>query len=359
MKKFRTKLFAVVVASSMIVTPVMAAPSVDELQSNKAAKESEVSSLQQQLTSLMTKVNKLEENLISKGEEITQAEKDLKKAEEKEAEQYEAMKKRIKFMYEGGDTSALEALVTSSDFSDLVNKAEYVQNIHTYDRTQLVEYVETKQKVADIKSTLETEMTDLQNMEAEYTAQQEELNATLTSKEAEVADLDSQIQEAAQAALAARQAEEAAAAEAAAARNNNNNNSNRGNGGGSGSTSGGSSKPSGGGSAPSYNPSTGNAIVDRAYSKMGLPYAWGAVGPNSFDCSGLVSYALTGSYTRLGTTYTFLGWNRVSDPQPGDIAVNTNHCGIYIGGGKMIHAPHTGAVVTVGPVQSSMVYVRY
>ena len=155
MKKFGTRLLTAVVASSMIVTPVFAAPSVDDLKDNKAAKETEVSSLQDQLTDIMSKLGDLEESLIEKGEEITKAEEDLKEAQEKEQEQYEAMKKRIKFMYEEGDTTALETLVTAENFSDLVNKAEYVQNVHTYDRKQLEEYIETKQQIADLKTTLE------------------------------------------------------------------------------------------------------------------------------------------------------------------------------------------------------------
>ena len=102
----------------------------------------------------------------------------------------------------------------------------------------------------------------------------------------------------------------------------------------------------------------GGTIVSRAYSQLGKPYVWGAYGPSSFDCSGLVSYCLTGSYTRLGTTLTFMGWTRVSNPQPGDVVTTATHCGIYIGNGQMIHAPHTGDVVKVGPVQSGMIYVR-
>ena len=102
----------------------------------------------------------------------------------------------------------------------------------------------------------------------------------------------------------------------------------------------------------------GGSIVSRAYSQLGKPYVWGAYGPNSFDCSGFVSYCLTGSYTRLGTTLTFMGWTRVSNPQPGDVVTTATHCGIYIGNGQMIHAPHTGDVVKVGPVQSGMIYVR-
>ena len=69
---------------------------------------------------------------------------------------------------------------------------------------------------------------------------------------------------------------------------------------------------------------------------------------NSFDCSGLVGYCLTGGYGRVGTTYTFMGWPRVSDPQPGDVCTNWDHCGIYIGNGMMIHAPQPGENVKIG-----------
>ncbi len=99
-------------------------------------------------------------------------------------------------------------------------------------------------------------------------------------------------------------------------------------------------------------------VVDRAYSQYGKPYVWAAVGPNSYDCSGFVSYCLTGSNTRLGTTYTFLGWTAVTDPQPGDICVNAQHCGIYVGGGMMVHASVSRGVVEA-PVWGSMVYRRY
>ena len=60
-------------------------------------------------------------------------------------------------MYEQGDGSAVEALISSKDFSDLVNKAEYVQNVHNYDRQKLAEYVATKEQVAELKTSLEEE----------------------------------------------------------------------------------------------------------------------------------------------------------------------------------------------------------
>ena len=388
MNKHGIRLITAVVTSSMIVTPVLAAPSVDDLKKEKAAKQSEVSSLQSQLTTLMGKVNTLESELIQTGEDITKAQGDLEVAQEKEKEQYAAMKKRIKYMYEAGNDSAFETLVTSEDFTDLLSKAEYVQNVHSYDRKQLQEYVETKQQISDLKDSLEKDQKELESKQVEYEKQGDNLNNLITSKSAEVANLDSEIQAAAEAAAreaaerAAREAAEKAAKEAerqqAAASNNNaastsnrNNTtssstatSNRNNTTSSSSSSSSSApavtKPSNSSSSTttSGTNANGGSIVSRAYSQLGKPSVWGACGPNSFDCSGFVSYCLTGSYTRLGTTLTFMGWTRVSNPQPGDVVTTATHCGIYIGNGQMIHAPHTGDVVKVGPVQSGMIYVR-
>lgn len=370
MNKHGIRLITAVVTSSMIVTPVLAAPSVDDLKKEKAAKQSEVSSLQSQLTTLMGKVNTLESELIQTGEDITKAQGDLEVAQEKEKEQYAAMKKRIKYMYEAGNDSAFETLVTSEDFTDLLSKAEYVQNVHSYDRKQLQEYVETKQQISDLKDSLEKDQKELESKQVEYEKQGDNLNNLITSKSAEVANLDSEIQAAAEAAAreaaerAAKEAAEKAAREAerqqAAASNNNsastsnrnNTTSNRNN------TTSNRNNTTSSSTTTSGTNANGGSIVSRAYSQLGKPYVWGACGPNSFDCSGFVSYCLTGSYSRLGTTLTFMGWTRVSNPQPGDVVTTATHCGIYIGNGQMIHAPHTGDVVKVGPVQSGMIYVR-
>lgn len=371
MNKQGIRLITAVVTSSMIVTPVLAAPSVDDLKKEKAAKQSEVSSLQSQLTTLMGKVNTLESELIQTGEDITKAQGDLEVAQEKEKEQYVAMKKRIKYMYEAGNDSAFETLVTSEDFTDLLSKAEYVQNVHSYDRKQLQEYVETKQQISDLKDSLEKDQKELESKQVEYEKQGDNLNNLITSKSAEVANLDSEIQAAAEAAAreaaerAAREAAEKAAKEAerqqaAASNNNAASTSNRNNTTSSSSSASVATKPSNSSSSTttSGTNANGGSIVSRAYSQLGKPYVWGECGPNSFDCSGFVSYCLTGSYSRLGTTLTFMGWTRVSNPQPGDVVTTATHCGIYIGNGQMIHAPHTGDVVKVGPVQSGMIYVR-
>lgn len=381
MNKHGIRLITAVVTSSMIVTPVLAAPSVDDLKKEKASKQNEVSSLQSQLTTLMGKVNTLESELIQTGEDITKAQSDLVVAQKKEKEQYAAMKKRIKYMYEAGNDSAFETLVTSDDFTDLLSKAEYVQNVHSYDRKQLQEYVETKQQISDLKDSLEKDQKELESKQAEYEKQGDNLNNLITSKSAEVANLDSEIQAAAKEAAerAAKEAAEKAAKKQQASAANNSTSSNRNNSTTSNNTTSNkhntsnTTRPSGNNTSSSTTKPSGNntssnttsgsnanggTIVSRAYSQLGKPYEWGAYGPSSFDCSGFVSYCLTGSYTRLGTTLTFMGWTRVSNPQPGDVVTTATHCGIYIGNGQMIHAPRTGDVVKVGPVQSGMIYVR-
>lgn len=107
-----------------------------------------------------------------------------------------------------------------------------------------------------------------------------------------------------------------------------------------------------------------NDIVSRAYAMLGSPYVWGGTTSDGFDCSGFVSYCLTGEQgTRLGTTETFSGWTQVDEPQPGDICVihndNSQHTGIYVGDGNMVHASTYGVGVIESPVQEGMTYVRY
>lgn len=363
MNKFGRRILTALITSSLVVTPVLAAPSVDDLQKSKASAQSEVNSLQSQLQSIVSKITQLEADLTTKGEEIIQAQADLEQAQEDEKTQYAAMKLRIKYMYEAGDATALESLVSSEDFSDLLSKAEYVQSVHGYDRDKLEEYVATKQKIADLKEQLETEQSQLESMQTEYETEESNLTTLIDSKQAEVADLDSQIQEAAEKAAKEEEERQKKAEEErqkqlqAASQNSTTTNSNSGN-----SNSSSNSNSNKGNSSSNSSSSSGSYVsgstVSRAYSALGKPYVWGAAGPNSFDCSGLVSFCLTGRYSHTYSSSDFVGLTKVSNPQPGDICVRVGHVGVYIGGGQMIHAPHTGDVVKISAVPSNMWYVR-
>ena len=270
---------------------------------------------------------------------------------------------RANSMYRSGSVSFLDLLLGASSFEefttnwDLLNKMNQNDADMVQQSKDLRSQVEAEKEEYARQEAIASEKTEEAKRikeEAESTvASMQETYDALSAEAAELLEQERAAQEAAEAA-AAQAVLDQAAAEAAAAQSNNN--SGGGNGGG-GSNSGGGSFA---GVEPPYNAVTGNAVVDRAYSYVGnAEYVWGACSPGQFDCSGFVSYCLTGSYSRLGTTYTFLGWPRVSDPQPGDVAVNSGHTGIYIGNGQMIHAATYGVGVVVGPVQSGMVFVRY
>lgn len=350
------KIYSVVVAAaltfSLSVTPILA-DEVSDLKKQKKDTEEQVNSLQTQLNSLMTKISELENDLITTGEEISQTEEDLKAAQEEQEQQYQAMKRRIKYMYEAGTGSAtVEKVLSSGNTTSALKQAEYSQDLHSYDRKKLNEYVATVEKVAELKDTLETKMDDLEKTQTEYEEQKTELNTTITEKSSEIKDLDVQIDEAVKKAAEeeakrqeeARKAAEAAAAAEAAKKNNNNRNT-------GGTTN----------SGATYNPSTGNAIVDAAYSQIGVPYVWGGTTPYvGLDCSGLVQYCYRQAGKSIPRTSGSIlaGGTIVSDPQPGDICWTPGHVAIYIGNGQMIEAQQTGVPVKVSKVRV-VYYVRY
>ncbi|WP_246597509.1 C40 family peptidase [Faecalicatena faecalis] len=379
-KRVRNMLLATALTCSMMAVPVFAAPAnTSSLESQKKAAQNEVNSLQSQLSELMSKMTDLQNQLITKGEEITKAEKQLKEAEEKEQQQYEDMKLRIKYMYEEGDGSAVERILSSGSIAEMLNQAEYAQKVHSYDRQMLDEYVETVTEVKELKESLEEDMNKLEDMQTEYEAQQTELNTTIESKSAEVANLDAQIQEAARKAAEEQAAREKAVQEAAKkaeAQQQENNNTPSGNNGGGAETPAPApntpdtpdtpeappapEEPSGGGSS-SGNVSAAQTIVSAAWSQIGVPYVWGGTTPYvGLDCSGLTQWchAQAGIYIGRVDSQQLAGGMQVSDPQPGDIAWTPGHVAIYIGNGQMIEAQQPGTTICVSSVRASA-FVRY
>lgn len=367
---------------------------LDSLEYEKSVLLGQISETDEQLVLTLASISTLSDQINIKTQDLNQTTKNLEEAEADEAEQYEAMKKRIQYLYEaGGEAGWATALLEETDITDYLNRAEYTQQMYDYDRNCLEEYADTVERVSTLKSRQEQEKADLELMLSNQQAQQAYFEEQLAVMRAESGNYDEQIAFASETAAAyvdllneqnaviqqllyeqelKRQAEAAAeaerqrlaaeeaariAAEEEAARIAAEEAAAQDQGGGEDYTA----DDSGSGwTDPGYDVSTGNAIVDRAYAWVGrAEYVWGGCSPGAFDCSGFVSYCVTGVYARIGTTYTFLGFPRVSDPQPGDICTSETHCGIYIGGGQMIHASDYGVGVIIGPVPGNMIYVRY
>ena len=116
---------------------------IEDLRDSKGDIESKVTELNQQLIDISARITDLENQLTAKSEDIQETKDELAGAKEREAQQYADMKVRIQFMYENGQTSYLEALLSSRNISEFLNSADYIAQIHSYDRQKLTEYQDT------------------------------------------------------------------------------------------------------------------------------------------------------------------------------------------------------------------------
>lgn len=363
--------FAAILAVGLSVpaASAFAAPS-DDKQAEAQAALQKLNQYQSELDQASANYEAAHQEQIDAQNRVDEAQKQIEEKTAQIEKDQQRLSDRARDMYRSGDTNFLDVILGASSFEQFAttwnmletlngNDAELVSETKTAreDLQAAKQEAEEQAKVASDKAEEAKSVAEAADQKAS------EMQQTYNSLSAEAQELISQeraAQEAQQQAAAAAAEQNGTAGNDAATTitNNNRNNTTSNN----SSSSSNSNKNNGSSSATNNSKPqsvSGNSVVNRAYSQLGKPYQWGAVGPNSFDCSGLVSYCLTGSYSRLGTTGTFMGWTRVSNPQPGDICVNSHHCGIYIGGGQMIHAPQTGDVVKVSSVHSGMIYVRY
>ena len=215
--------------------------SVEELERQREEQQSQLDSLKEyqinlsdELTELNNGLQEISNELADTQDEIAAKNVEIEAAESRIAElttrsesQYEAMKKRVQYMYENGNQSYLELLLGSSSFSDFLNRMEYAKSIYDYDRQELSDYQDTLAELKQQKEDLETAKEEL--LAAEQTkqeqkskadslvaAQQEKISAAksdVTDAETEIADTDAEIarQKAYEEELEAQKAKEDAA----------------------------------------------------------------------------------------------------------------------------------------------------
>lgn len=162
---------------------------IDSLKGSKEDIQSEVEKLDKQLNEISGKVKELESRLSKKRQEIADTESALNKAKEQEKKQYRNMKKRIQFMYENGQTSYVEMLLSADSFTDFLNAVEYITQISQYDRKMLKEYQNMQVTIADTQKTLETDYASLQSLQAKVQEEKQAVVALESAKKGELNDV--------------------------------------------------------------------------------------------------------------------------------------------------------------------------
>lgn len=170
---------------------------INNLEDQKQTLSAEIDQLDSDLVNIMVEIEILDGELSDKEAQIEQTKADLAVAEENKQKQYEAMKKRIQYLYEkGGDDAWAQMLFQASDFTSLLNQAEYVQQMYDSDRNSLEEFKETVQQVKVLGDQLDSEKAELEEMNQEYQNRQASMQTQLQEKKATSSDYDAQIAQA-------------------------------------------------------------------------------------------------------------------------------------------------------------------
>lgn len=164
-----------------------------ELETSKNNLANYVTELDSSLSNMQAKINELKTLISDKELEIETKTTELEEAVKVQEAQYAAMKVRIKFMYEKGDTLSLELVFGSESFSDMLNKAEYIEMLSAYDRKMLDEYVEYAEYVALCKQGLEEEKSVLDEAKAAQEKEEASLNELISAKKQEIYKISTDI----------------------------------------------------------------------------------------------------------------------------------------------------------------------
>ena len=359
---------------------------IDTLEQDKATLLGQIDSVDQELVTTIAYIDSLNISIEDMNTKIEQTAVDLAAAEETKAVQYEAMKKRIQYIYEeGGNAGWATILLADGDITELLNKAEYTQQMYDYDRECLEEYAATVEQVETLQAQQTAQQAELVELKGEQEQYQQSLEVQLANLQATSSDYEAELlkaqelanqytglinQQNEQIAILVEQqraAAEAAAAEAAAAQQaaaaQAAQTTTQTTGGGSsyvpdtttdtGSNTGGSSSETESSGGASYDSSLGQAIVNYACQFIGNPYVWGGTSlTNGTDCSGFTQgvYAHFGySIPRTSGSQRSAGYAvSYSEAQPGDLICYEGHVAIYMGGGTIVHAANESVGITKG-----------
>lgn len=165
----------------------------EKLEEQKEEAEKAKEELAKELDALISDMEKLEKEINEKEQEISEKEDELIHARVEENDQYESMKKRIKYMYENGNAQLIEILFKSQDIGDFLNKAEYISTISEYDRDMLKVFQKVTKEVKEQEELLKDEYAEMEDMQNQLIGKQDRLKNLMETKAKEIAELESEL----------------------------------------------------------------------------------------------------------------------------------------------------------------------
>jgi len=330
-----TLLLSLTLVSASFASPV----------SNKKAQLREVQAKLQtvyhQVDMAVEKYNQASTQLSAVTSQIKENERLLKVAEYNLGVANQQLSTRAESIYKSRDVGVVDVLFAANSFDDLVTQLNLMERLGNSDVDTVKSIAAYQQDIKDRRVKLDADKKAAAKLVDVAAAQKAEVVGLESKLEQMTAGIKADIQRLqAQQAAAAQAAAEAAQQQAA------------------------SSGGGGGGTVVDPGGSGHSAVVGIAQRYLGVPYVYGGAGPSGFDCSGLTMYCY--AQIGIGLSHGATDQQHASTPvplsalQPGDLvffgsASYSHHVGIYVGGGSMIHAPHTGAVVSYGSISGAWI----
>ncbi len=216
------------------------AEDIKSLENKTSNLQDQLDGINQDMVEISDKIAETEAQIEESNNEVFRLEASLQISRNNEEKQYENMKSRIKYMYENGSESMISMLFSADSMADLLNKADFVQNVTEYDRDMLENLVEVREGIETQEDDLKKQQQELADLKEQLNSEQAELQAKADATSTDLATFNAQLQ----AARDAKAKEEEAAKQKAAEASKNTTASSNKNNSSSGSTNSGSNSSS-------------------------------------------------------------------------------------------------------------------